>query len=200
MLTQRAVGTFSSYKTTEAALLELKECRFPMDLVSVVGHDLNRQVEVTGAKTRERISDLDKLHSQGNEAGELAQDGAIAGGSLGSMTGLLVGLGALAIPGIAPVMLAGAAATAVATVVTGGVIGAAAGSLVGGLVGLGIPADRAKVYTDAVARGDYLVMVEGSEADITTAHTIFAKHSIHDWYAYYLAHESAATPVSTHSL
>ena len=200
MLTQRAVGTFSNYQTTEAALLELKEQGFPMNLVSVVGHDLNRHVEATGAKTSERISDLDKLRTQGNEAGELAQDGAIAGGSLGSLTGLLVGLGALAIPGIGPVMLAGAAATAVATVVSGGVIGAAAGSLVGGLVGLGIPADRAKVYTDSVARGDYLVMVEGSETDITTAHTIFAKHSIHDWYAYYLSHESAATPVSTHSL
>ncbi len=202
MLTQRAIGTFSSYAITETALLELKERGFPMDLVSVVGHDINSHVEATGAKTSERINDLDKLQTQGNEAGEGAKDGAIAGGSLGSLTGLLVGLGAVAIPGIGPVMLVGAAATAIATVISGGVIGAAAGSLVGGLVGLGIPHDRAKVYTEGVARGDYLVMVEGSEADITTAHSIFSKHSIHDWYSYYLSHESerTATPVSTHSL
>jgi hypothetical protein len=202
MLKQRAVGIFSSYETTEVALLELKDRGFPMDCISVVGHDLNRHVEATGAKTSERINDLDRLQTQGNEAGEGAKDGAIAGGTLGSLTGLLVGLGAVAIPGIGPVMLAGVAATAIATVISGGVIGAATGSLVGGLVGLGIPHDRAKVYTERVARGDYLVMVEGSEADVATAHTIFSHHSIHDWYAYYVSHESAqsATPVSTHSL
>jgi hypothetical protein len=202
MLKQRAIGTFSSYELTETALLELKAQGFSMDRVSIVGHDLSQHVEATGVKTSEHIADLDTLHTQGNESGEGAKDGAIAGGSLGSLTGLLVGLGAVAIPGIGPVMLAGAAATAIATVISGGVIGAAAGSLVGGLVGLGIPADRAKVYTEGVARGDYLVIVEGSEAEIATAHSIFAKHSIHDWYAYYLSHESmqSATPVSTHSL
>jgi hypothetical protein len=202
VLKQRAVGIFSSYEITEVALLELKDRGFPMDCISVVGHDLNHHVEATGVKTSERISDLDRLHTQGNEAGEGAKDGAIAGGSLGSLTGLLVGLGAVAIPGIGPVMMVGAAATAIATVISGGVIGAAAGSLVGGLVGLGIPADLAKVYTERIARGDYLIMVEGSEADIATAHSIFSQHSIHDWYTYYVSNESAhsATPVSTHAL
>jgi hypothetical protein len=99
-------------------------------------------------------------------------------------------------------MLAGAAATAIATAVSGGVIGAAAGSLVGGLVGLGIPADRAEVYSDQVSRGDYLVMVEGSEADIAQAHSIFSDHGIHDWYVYDLTDDSmqTVTTTSTHHL
>lgn len=202
MLKQRAVGVFSSYEITETALVELKDRGFRMDCVSVIGQDINSHIEATGVKKSERIADLDRLHTQGNEAGEGAKDGAIAGGSLGSLTGLLVGLGAIAIPGIGPVMLTGAAATAIATIISGGAIGAAAGSLLGGLVGLGIPADLAKVYTEHITGGDYLVIVEGSEADIATAHSIFAKHSINNWYAYYLSNESAqtATPVSTHSL
>ncbi|WP_034937144.1 hypothetical protein [Gloeocapsa sp. PCC 73106] len=49
------------------------------------------------------------------------------------LTGLLVGLGALAIPGVGPIMLAGAVATALATTAARGVSGVAAGSLLGGL-------------------------------------------------------------------
>ncbi|BDI16740.1 hypothetical protein ANSO36C_25420 [Nostoc cf. commune SO-36] len=61
------------------------------------------------------------------------------------MTGLLVGLGTLAIPGVGPVLAGGAVATALATTLAGGAIGAAAGGIVGALVGLGIPEDIARV-------------------------------------------------------
>jgi len=54
----------------------------------------------------------------GNKADE-ALAGAVTGGA-GGLTGLLVGLGALAIPGMGPVMLAGATATALATALSGG--------------------------------------------------------------------------------
>jgi hypothetical protein len=81
-------------------------------------------------------------------------------------------------------MLAGAAATALATTLTGGAIGAAAGSLLGGLVGLGIPEDRAKVYSDRVDRGDYLVMAEGTDEEIDRAEAIFRRHGIHEWGIY----------------
>ena len=101
-----------------------------------------------------------------------------------------LGLGVIALPGVGPVMLAGAAATAIATAISGGVIGAAAGSLVGGLIGLEIPADRAKAYSDRVSQGEYLVVVEGLEADIARAGSIFGKHGVHDWYTYDLSVES----------
>jgi hypothetical protein len=199
ILEQRAVGTFSTYEVAETALRELKDSGFLMDRVSVVGHDMNNHTEATGANTSNQLADIEKLHTHENKAGETAKDGAIAGSGLGSLAGLLVGLGAIAIPGIGPVMLAGAAATAIATTISGGVIGAAAGSLVGGLIGLGIPEDRAKVYSDRVSKGDYLVMVEGSEADITLAKSIFSKHHIHQWYAYHLSDDSVspATTLST---
>lgn len=184
ILQQRAVGIFPTYQATEIALHELKNNGFLMEQVSVIGRDIHSHTEVTGVNTSSRLVDAGNLHTDENKAGATATDGAIAGSTIGGFTGLLVGLGALAIPGVGPVMLAGAAATAIATALTGSVIGAAAGSLAGGLVGLGIPEDRAQVYSDRVSQGDYLVIVEGSDSDITLAESILSKHGIHEWYAY----------------
>ena len=144
---KRAVGTFSSYEAAETALHELRDSGFSMNDVSVVGRDIDRHVDVAGANAGDRISDVSTRAAHDTEAGKGAKTGALTGGALGGLTGLLVGLGALAIPGIGPVMLGGAAATALATTISGGAIGAAAGTLVGGLVGLGIPEDRAKVLS-----------------------------------------------------
>jgi hypothetical protein len=184
MLKQRAIGTFSNYEVTETALRELQGYGFLMDQVSVVGRDISKHTETTGANTSNRLTDIGNQNSDDNAAEESAKKGAVAGSALGGVTGLLVGLGAIAIPGIGPVMLAGAAATAIATAVSGSVIGAAAGSLAGGLVGLGIPEDRAHAYSERVAHGDYLVMVEGSEAEITMAQSVFSNHGIRDWRVY----------------
>ena len=201
-LKQRGVGTFSSYETTEIALGELKNTGFLMDRVSVVGRDINSHTEVTGSHISNRLVDIGNLDTNENKAGEAAKDGAIAGGTVGVFTGLLVGLGLVAIPGVGPVMLAGAAATTIASAISGGVIGAAGGSLAGGLLGLGMSEDRAKVYSDRVADGDYLVMVEGSEADMALAESIFRNHHIHDWHTYDLPNNLVRimTPSSTHYL
>ena len=193
MLNKRAVGLFTSYETTEAALCELRDRGFLMDRVSLVGRDVQRQTEVTGVHTSDRITDVGTLHTHENDAGDAAKTGAVAGTTLGGLTGLLVGLGAIAIPGVGPVMLAGAAATAIASTISGGLIGAAAGSLAGGLVGLGIPHDRAEVYSDRVSKGDYLILVEGSDVDIDLAESVFRNRGIHEWYTYDLPTESVAT-------
>ena len=181
---KRAVGTFSSYQDAETALRELKDSGFSMDRVSVVGNDVDRHTDASGADASNRLQDAGRHAAHDTEADEGVKKGAVAGGTVGGLTGLLVGLGALAIPGVGPVMLGGAVATALATAISGGAIGAAAGSLVGGLVGLGIPEDRAKVYGDRVSRGDYLVMVDGSDDEIHRAEAILSHRGIQDWGIY----------------
>lgn len=178
---RRAVGVFSSYRAAESALQDLKSSGFPMDRVSVIAKDAD--------KNKEQIAGADVKDARGNKADEGAATGAIAGGTLGGLTGLLVGLGALAIPGIGPVMLAGATATAIATTLSGTAIGAAAGGLLGGLIGLGIPEEQAKVYNDRVSRGDYLVIVDGSNDEIARAETILLRHNIEDWGIYDSTHD-----------
>jgi hypothetical protein len=177
---RRAVGTFSNYRDAEDALRELHSSGFSMDQVSIVGRDVDQHGGMTGTPGA-GFTEGAKQTAADTQVDEGAGRGAAAGGVLGGLTGLLIGLGALAIPGIGPVVVGGAAATALATTLTGGAIGAAAGGLVGGLVGLGIPEDRARIYSDRVSRGEYLVMVEGSEADIRQAESILNRRGIQDW-------------------
>lgn len=171
----RALGVFSNRSETEAALEQLRDAGFPMNKVSLIARDPDRDDEIAGVDVKDPV---------GNKADEGAATGAVTGGALGGITGLLVGLGALAIPGVGPIMLAGAGATALATTLAGTAIGAAAGGLIGALVGMGIPEDRARIYSERVARGDYLVMVDGTEEEIRRAENILAGRGIQEWGVY----------------
>lgn len=172
---RRAVGTFSNRADIEKALHELKNSGFPMERVSVIAKDAEHRGDIAGTPTREEI---------GNKADEGATAGVISGGALGGLTGLLVGLGTIAIPGVGPIMLAGATATTLATTLAGAGIGAAAGGLIGALIGLGIPEERARVYHQRVERGHYLVIVEGTEAEIARAEQIFHRYGIQEFGIY----------------
>ncbi len=169
---KRAAGLYQSRDEAEAAVKELKDAGYDMDRVSVIAKDNDR---VAGEETTENI---------GNKAEEGAATGALTGGALGGITGLLVGLGALAIPGIGPILLAGAEATAIATTLAGAGIGAAAGGLVGALIGLGIPEEKAKVYSDRVKQGSFLVMVTGTVAEVDRAATIMRQYDVEEFDIY----------------
>ena len=171
---KRAVGVFSSRQDAESAIHELKRSGFPTNNVSVIARDADRQGDIAGVDVTER----------GNKADEGATAGALTGGTLGGLTGLLVGLGSLAIPGVGPVILAGEVATAIATTLAGGAIGAAAGGLLGALIGLGIPEERARVYNDRVSRGDYLLIVSGSDEQIARAEAILNHRGIEEFGIY----------------
>lgn len=199
MPTQHAIGTFSSYEITEAALQELRLNNFAMEQVSVVGLDIHQQTEMAGANTSNRLASLGNLDSQNNQAEDKAMDGAIAGVTVGGFAGLLVGLGGLLIPGVGPLILAGTSAMAIAGMVSGGVLGTITGGLVGALVGVGIPEDRAEIYGDQITKGNYLVMVEGTSTDIVFAESIFNKHGINDWYIYNAPSRTVTTVTTTTS-
>ncbi len=85
---------------------------------------------------------------------------------LGALGGLLVGLGALTIPGIGPVIAAGPLAVALSTLTgvgVGAVAGGVTGGLLGALIGLGIPEQEAHYYAEGVRRGGVLVTVQADE-------------------------------------
>ncbi|WP_414568821.1 histidine kinase [Nostoc sp. CCY 9925] len=171
---KRAVGVFSTRRDVEHALHELKNAGFDMNRVSVITRDGERD-DIAGAEVRDRV---------GDKSDEGAAVGAVSGGAVGGLTGLLVGLGTLAIPGIGPIMLAGAAATALATTLAGAGIGAVAGSLLGALIGLGIPEERARVYDERVKRGQYLVIIDGTDAEIARAEAILRQRGIEEFGVY----------------
>ncbi|KST69976.1 YsnF/AvaK domain-containing protein [Mastigocoleus testarum] len=179
---KRAVGLFYSREEAEKAVHKLKDAGFDMDRVSVVARDADK---VVGTETTEDI---------GNKADDGAAAGALTGGALGGITGLLVGLGTLAIPGVGPILLAGAEATAIATTLAGGAIGAAAGGLVGALIGLGIPEERAKVYSDRVAGGSFLVMVTGTVKEVIRAETYMRECGVEEFGIYDAPSQVSSSP------
>lgn len=183
-LHRRAVGVFSHRRDAEKALNELKHSGFAMDRVSIIAQDTDRNEQIAGSPVREKV---------GDKSDEGATTGAVAGGALGGLTGLLVGLGTLAIPGIGPIMLAGATATTLATTLAGAGIGAVAGGLLGGLIGLGIPEERARNYESRVRRGHYLVIVDGTDAEIAQAEAILRRGGIEDYDIYDIPQGAAAT-------
>ncbi len=177
---KRAVGVFSSHAEAETALRELRDQGFLMNQVSIIAKDTNSLNEESDQIGKVHVQDL----NEANQANKGAKTGAAAGGAVGSITGLLIGLGTLAIPGIGPIMLAGATATAIATTLAGSAIGAVSGSLAGGLVGLGIPEEQAQVYHDRVVSGSYLVIVDGTESEILRAEEILKHKGLRDWEVY----------------
>lgn len=95
----------------------------------------------------------DFAHEKHTKAPEGATTGVAAGGTIGGTLGLLAGIGALAIPGVGPLIAAGPIMGALA----GAGVGGAVGGVVGALVGLGIPEYEAKRYEGRVKEGGVLL-------------------------------------------
>lgn len=93
--------------------------------------------------------------SNETKAPEGAAVGVGAGGLMGGALGLLAGIGALAIPGLGPLIAAGP----ILATLSGVAAGATVGGVTGALVGLGIPEIEAKRYESKLRSGSVLVAV-----------------------------------------
>lgn len=103
----------------------------------------------------------DILHVKSSKASEGVTTGATTGGIVGGAIALLVGVGALAIPGIGMFIAAGPIMAAL----SGAALGAATGGIVGGLIGLGIPEIEAKIYDAKLRVGHFLISVHTQNSD-----------------------------------
>ncbi len=116
-------------------------------------------------------------HEHHTKAPEGAVAGVSAGGVVGGTVGLLAGIGALAIPGVGPLIAAGPLMAALSGVAAG----AALGGLAGALVGLGLPEIEAKTYEGMIRGGNILLAVhtDNNETEKRAKRT-FEKHRAHD--------------------
>jgi hypothetical protein len=89
------------------------------------------------------------------KAPEGAAAGAGSGAVLGGTLGLLAGIGALAIPGVGPLIAAGPIMAALAGMGVGGAVG----GFTGALIGFGIPEYEAKRYEGRLKKGGILLSV-----------------------------------------
>lgn len=143
-------GLFEQRSSADHALEALERAGFGREAISVVARGDARERQVGGAAPAE-----------GAQTGAFELGGAAVGGVLG----LLAGLGALAIPGIGPILAAGSLGAALAGVAGG----AAAGGLVGGLVGTltasGLSEEQAQLYAEGLRRGGLLVTVQAADEE-----------------------------------
>jgi hypothetical protein len=91
--------------------------------------------------------------------------GMVIGNLVGGTTGLLLGAGLIALPGVGQLMLS----SAIAFVFLSGGICTAAGGLTGALIGLGITSEQARAYNRKILEGCFLLIVEGTTQDIDRA-------------------------------
>lgn len=143
----------------EAVVTDLRSAGFPNDNVSVLFPD--------------RSGTKDFAVAQGTKAPEGALAGAGAGGAIGATVGWIVGIGALAIPGVGPFLAAGPILAAL----SGGAIGAAVGGITGALIGMGVPEFEAKQFEGKLKSGSVLISVGVIDAEATKrARAIFERH------------------------
>jgi hypothetical protein len=137
-----AYGIYPDRAAFESALEALRAAGFRNSDISAI------------LPERDRTS-KDLAHEINTKTPEGIATGAGAGAAVGGVLGWLVGIGAIAIPGIGPLVAAGPVVAALAGAGAAG----ATGGLVGGLIGAGIPEIEAKRYAGRIREGGYLISV-----------------------------------------
>ena len=151
------IGTFDMRDNAEKAINELKEKGFGDNEVSIVAKE-DETGGSGGGLTMDQSTDM--------------SGGTVTGGAIGGTAGVLAGLGALAIPGIGPIVAIGPIAA--------GLTGAVAGGLVGNLVDLGIPEDRSKFYENRVKQGKVLAIVEANDDQVEDVRQLYSEFDASD--------------------
>lgn len=141
------VGIYGSRASVESAIGTFRDAGYPRTDISVL------LPENLGPK--ELVTEKESKAPEGAAAG--AGSGAVLGGTLG----WLVGIGALAIPGLGPFIAAGPIMATLAGIGVGGAVG----GFTGALVGVGFPEYEAKRYEGRLQKGGILLSVHCENSD-----------------------------------
>ncbi len=145
------VGVFSQHDRAEQAVRTLRDEGFRENEISIAAKGEKQQN--SGGDESGRAAGYTMEAGEDNMAGmDNVGDGAAWGGALGGIAGLMAGAGALAIPGIGPILAAGPLAAALS--------GAVAGGVAGGLLDMGIPEAEGQRYEQDVKEGKALAIIK----------------------------------------
>ncbi|HHW98362.1 MAG TPA: hypothetical protein GX738_01875 [Firmicutes bacterium] len=163
------IGLFTSEEAAREAIATLRKKGYTENEINLVQKDDrsrgNRGVGSPGMTNSIEARDLDL--GTGN-----ITDGVTSGATWGGLAGLALGAGALAVPGVGPLLAAGPIASAIT--------GAATGGIAGGLLDWGIPEERGRHYEKRVKEGDLLAIVKVSENRAKEASAILRNNGAKD--------------------
>lgn len=149
MENRMVLGIFNYRTNAEDAIARLENAGYNPKDISIVMQD-KHMVEAMAEDTGSRVVSN-------------TLSGAVAGGFLGALAGLLVATGV--VPGLGTLLIGGPLAVslgltgAAATTVSGATTGILAGGLVGALSSFGLPETEARRYEESVRRGGILLIV-----------------------------------------
>ncbi|WP_026487422.1 general stress protein [Caldanaerobius polysaccharolyticus] len=150
----KVIGVFNSKEQAEKAISSMREKGFKDNEISIVSK-------------RENVQD------NGGEAGfDSIADGTTTGGVIGGIAGLLASAGAMAIPGVGPIVAMGP----IAALLTGAV----GGGIAGGLIDMGIPAAESRRYEEEVKKGGILVIAQSDDNKVNDAANIMRANGAYD--------------------
>ena len=135
------LGIYTSRSAVESAITRLREAGFASADISIL--------------LPENLGSKELATQKATKAPEGTAAGATSGAVIGGALGWLVGIGALAIPGLGPFIAAGPIMAALAGVGVGGAVG----GFTGALIGLGVPEYEAKRYEGRLQKGGILMSV-----------------------------------------
>ena len=156
MSEQSVIGVYNTMSEAEEAVRMLDKGKFPIKQVSVVTQDMQSEKAVQGYLS----------------AGDIAKSGAGTGAWVGGIFGLLIGAAFIWVPGFGPLVVAGSFASLLLGTMEGVAAGAAGGGVLGSLIGWGVSKQHILKYEEHLKGGKYLLMVFGSQDEVTRAHDI----------------------------
>ena len=141
-------AVFDSRSEAEVAVSELRTAGVNDSAISVIAQEDGKNISSDG-------------NGEENDTG-----GFIAGTLAGAGVGTLLGIAALAIPGVGPFVAAGAIASSAipGAALTGAAIGAVGGGLTKMLTDHGVGDDDATYYEERINNGSVFVSVDTSDA------------------------------------
>jgi hypothetical protein len=152
------VAIYAQHSDAETAINLLKKGNFNIKKLAIVGKGYHTEEQVVG------------YYTTGDRMKHWGKMGAFWGG----LWGMLVGSAFFLIPGVGPVMVAGAAVTWIVGALEGAVVVGGLSALGAGLFSIGIPKDRALKYESSVKAGKYLLIAHGTPEEAESARNILA--------------------------
>ncbi|MGI6643235.1 MAG: hypothetical protein ACOX3V_04455 [Bacillota bacterium] len=159
-MSKTVLGVFDDTNQAERAADELQRRGIDRNELSVIAKE-------------DRGGDRRNRDDQGQGmTGSRISDGVATGGAIGGAAGILAGVGALAIPGIGPIVAAGPIAAALT--------GAAMGGIAGGLVDWGIPEEAGQRYEEHVRTGKVVTLVKTDDDKVREVSDILRRNGAYD--------------------
>lgn len=159
---------YDSHVEARQVVRELEAAGVPHGDISILVSNADNSYDEKAKAYPDR--DLDGRDDRSEAAAGGAGIGAVAGGTVGVLTGL----GLMAIPGVGPVVAAGW----LAALLTGAAAGGVAGGIIGALTQAGVSGEEAQIYAEGLRRGGAVVSARVPDENAVRLQSLMDRSSV----------------------